>query len=128
MPELSTIYDYMRAPAALLGDRILQEYPALHQGKFAGEGLQSIDEDDDMLSAMARKLVERNGIGGTADAVWRALNLEPSKLFPVPPSHNDQGTRPDSPIQGDGEGRGISRDSISAAVLSEPQFRPAAAA
>ena len=31
MPELSTIYDYMRAHAALLGDRILQEYPALHQ-------------------------------------------------------------------------------------------------
>src|ERR1700736_3036803 len=32
-------------------------------GQFAGEGLQSLDEDDDMLSAMARELVERNGIG-----------------------------------------------------------------
>src|SRR5258708_3392587 len=31
MPELSTIYDYMRAHANLLGARILQEYPALHQ-------------------------------------------------------------------------------------------------
>jgi len=31
MPELCTIYDYMRAHAALLGQRILQEYPALHQ-------------------------------------------------------------------------------------------------
>jgi superfamily II DNA or RNA helicase len=31
MPELSTIYDYMRRHAALLGDRILQKYPALHQ-------------------------------------------------------------------------------------------------
>ena len=31
MPELSTIYDYMRANAALLGARILEEYPALHQ-------------------------------------------------------------------------------------------------
>jgi hypothetical protein len=31
MPELSTIYDYMRAKASLLGARILQEYPALHQ-------------------------------------------------------------------------------------------------
>ena len=30
MPELSTIYDYMRAHAALLGERILREYPALH--------------------------------------------------------------------------------------------------
>ena len=31
MPVLSTIYDYMRTHAALLGERILQEYPALHQ-------------------------------------------------------------------------------------------------
>jgi hypothetical protein len=53
------------------------------EGKFAGEGLQSIDEDDDMLSAMARELVERNGIGETADAVWRALNSEHQKRFPA---------------------------------------------
>jgi len=59
------------------------------EGKFAGEGLQSIDEDDDVLSAMARELVERNGIGETADAVWKALNLEHSKLFPAPPSRHD---------------------------------------
>src|SRR5712671_3738208 len=30
MPELTTIYDYMRTHAALLGERILREYPALH--------------------------------------------------------------------------------------------------
>jgi len=30
MPELSTIYDYMRCHATPLGERILQEYPALH--------------------------------------------------------------------------------------------------
>jgi hypothetical protein len=53
------------------------------EGKFAGEGLQSIDEDDDMLSAMARELVERNGIGESADAVWKALNREHQKLFPT---------------------------------------------
>jgi hypothetical protein len=52
------------------------------EGKFAGEGLQSIDEDDDMLSAMARELVERNGIGESADSVWRALTAEHRKLFP----------------------------------------------
>jgi hypothetical protein len=52
-------------------------------GKFAGEGLQTIDEDDDMLSAMARELVERNGIGEIADAVWKALNAENQKLFPT---------------------------------------------
>ena len=53
------------------------------EGKFAGEGLQNIDEDDDMLSVMARELVERNGIGETADAVWKALNTEHQKLFPA---------------------------------------------
>src|SRR6202050_5673925 len=31
MPELSTIYDYMRANAGLLGARILEQYPPLHQ-------------------------------------------------------------------------------------------------
>jgi hypothetical protein len=39
------------------------------EGKFAGEGLQTIDEDDDMLSAMARKLVKKSGIGESADAI-----------------------------------------------------------
>jgi len=59
------------------------------EGKFAGEGLQSIDEDDDMLSAMARELVERNGIGDTADSVWRALSTEHQKLFPGSPQNDD---------------------------------------
>jgi hypothetical protein len=63
------------------------------EGKFAGEGLQSIDEDDDMLSAMARELVERNGIGDTADSVWRALSTEHQKLFPTN-SHRDNGASP----------------------------------
>ena len=52
------------------------------EGKFAGEGLQSIDEDDDVLPAMARELVEMNGIGESADAVWKALNAEHQKRFP----------------------------------------------
>jgi superfamily II DNA or RNA helicase len=65
----------------LLGKKLLVALTM--EGKFAGEGLQNIDEDDDMLSAMARELVERNGIGETADAVWRALNAEIQKLFPT---------------------------------------------
>ncbi len=59
------------------------------EGKFAGEGLQNIDADDDMLSAMARELVERNGIGETADAIWKALNAENQKLFPTTTGSND---------------------------------------
>ena len=67
------------------------------EGKFAGEGLQSIDEDDDMLSAMARELVETNGIGDTADSIWRALGAEHQKLFPATCNSNG-GTPPvDSP-------------------------------
>jgi hypothetical protein len=60
------------------------------EGKFAGEGLQSIDEDDDMLSAMARELVERNGIGETADSIWRALSTEHQRLFPTASRSEDE--------------------------------------
>jgi superfamily II DNA or RNA helicase len=49
------------------------------EGKFASEGLQAIDGDDDMLTAMARELVQNKGIGETADSVWKGLSqLRPS--------------------------------------------------
>ena len=49
------------------------------EGKFASEGLQAIDGDDDMLTAMARELVQNKGIGESADSVWRSLGaLRPS--------------------------------------------------
>ena len=67
------------------------------EGKFAGEGLQSIDEDDDMLSAMARELVERNGIGDTADSVWRAISTEHQKLFPTNSGCSDDAASPEMP-------------------------------
>src|SRR6476619_4588563 len=67
------------------------------EGKFAGEGLQSIDEDDDMLSAMARELVERNGIGETADSVWKALNAEHQKLVPTVARCDDAGSSVELP-------------------------------
>jgi superfamily II DNA or RNA helicase len=67
------------------------------EGKFAGEGLQNMDEDDDMLSAMARELVEKNGIGDSADKVWRALNLEHQKLFPS--ARDGAQTADDSPAE-----------------------------
>jgi hypothetical protein len=52
----------------LMGKKLLVALTV--EGKFAGEGLQSTDEDDDMLSAMARELVERSGIRN------RRLDLE----------------------------------------------------
>ena len=55
------------------------------------------DEDDDMLSAMARELVERNGIGDTADSVWRALSTEHQKLFPTTSGCGGDATSPEPP-------------------------------
>ena len=51
------------------------------EGKFSREGLQSLNEDDDMLTAMARELVTENGVGESAAAVWRQIQAENSKLF-----------------------------------------------
>jgi hypothetical protein len=41
--------------------------------------LETIDEDDDMLSAMARELVAKNGIGESGDAIWKELHQEHQK-------------------------------------------------
>ena len=51
------------------------------EGKFSREGLQSLDEDDDMLTAMARELVTENGVGDSAAAVWRQIQAENSKIL-----------------------------------------------
>jgi len=84
------------------------------EGKFAGEGLQTIDEDDDMLSAMARELVEKNGIGDNADAIWRALHLEHQKLLPT-------GRQKDAAANnGNGEAHAEPANLIDAAINAEP--------
>ena len=58
------------------------------EGKFASEGLQAIDGDDDMLTAMARELVENKGIGESADSVWRNVQrLRPLTSPPEPEGH-----------------------------------------
>src|SRR5713226_2817038 len=43
------------------------------EGKFSSEGLQAINDEDDILMAMARELVTEKGIGERADAVWATL-------------------------------------------------------
>jgi hypothetical protein len=52
------------------------------EGKFSGEGLQALDTDEDLMSAMARELVEKAGVGESADAVWRELDHEREKALP----------------------------------------------
>jgi hypothetical protein len=69
------------------------------EGKFTSEGLQAIDGDDDMLTAMARELVENKGIGESADSVWRALGqLRPSTSAVLDPELEE---RPNEQPEGD---------------------------
>jgi hypothetical protein len=56
------------------------------EGKFSGEGIHSQDADDDMLTAMARELVERGGVGETADAVWADVKRERALRMPEKPA------------------------------------------
>lgn len=55
------------------------------EGKFSGEGLQSLDADEDLMSAMARELVERAGVGQSADAVWADLKRQRALHMPSNP-------------------------------------------
>jgi SNF2 family DNA or RNA helicase len=58
----------------LMGRKML--VALMMEGKFSGEGLQSLDADEDLMSAMARELVEKAGVGESADQVWRQLDRE----------------------------------------------------
>jgi len=55
------------------------------EGKFATDGLQAIDEGDDILMAMARERVTEKGIGENADAVWKKLAEKQAEVFGVRP-------------------------------------------
>jgi hypothetical protein len=70
------IYDEttQRTCLRLMGRKML--VALMMEGKFSGEGIHSLDADDDMLAAMARELVEKGGVGESADAVWSELRRE----------------------------------------------------
>jgi hypothetical protein len=53
----------------LMGKKLLV---SLTMGKLQGEGLQSMDADDDMLTAMARDLVTQQGVGEQTAEFWKA--------------------------------------------------------
>jgi hypothetical protein len=55
----------------LMGKKLLVSLAM--EGKFSSEGLQSINDEDDILMAMARELVTEKGIGEKADEVWSAI-------------------------------------------------------
>jgi hypothetical protein len=67
----------------LMGKKLLVSLAM--EGKFATDGLQAIDEGDDILMAMARELVTEKGIGESADAVWKRLVEKQAEVFGIRP-------------------------------------------
>jgi len=53
------------------------------EGKFSNEGLQGIEDDDDVLTAMARELVTQRGVGESASAVWKAVQEQHARILPT---------------------------------------------
>jgi len=76
----------------LMGKKML--VALMMEGKFSGEGIHSLESDDDLMSAMARELVERGRVGESADAVWADLKREralhtPARPAPEPEQETD---------------------------------------
>jgi hypothetical protein len=65
----------------LMGKKLLVSLAM--EGKFSLEGLQAINDEDDILMAMARELVTEKGIGERADAVWSALQRKQEDMLPT---------------------------------------------
>jgi hypothetical protein len=63
----------------LMGKKLLVSLAM--EGKFVNHGLQALDDDDDMLTAMARELVTQKGVGEKADACWREVQREHTRVL-----------------------------------------------
>jgi superfamily II DNA or RNA helicase len=50
------------------------------EGKFSGEGLNAMG-DEDMMTSLARELVEQGGVGESANQIWRDLRGLREKLL-----------------------------------------------
>ena len=80
------IYEKTRQESCirLMGKKML--VALMTEGKFSGEGLQGLDdEEDDLVGAMVRELVERNHVGESADKIWRDLDRQRSACFQKAP-------------------------------------------
>jgi len=56
------------------------------EGKFVADGIQALEDDEDILTSMARDLVTQRGVGERADAIWKELQAQRPSIFtePVP--------------------------------------------
>ncbi len=80
----------------LMGKKML--VALMMEGKFSGEGLQALDTDEDLMSAMSRELVEKARIGESADAVWRELDSEREKAQPRPAEVEPEPEQESAPV------------------------------
>jgi hypothetical protein len=55
------------------------------EGKLASHGLTAMEQDDDLLTALARELVTEKGIGECAAAVWKTLQRESTSIVKTMP-------------------------------------------
>jgi hypothetical protein len=58
----------------LMGKKLLVSMAL--EGKFCDSGLQAMDDGADVLTTLARELVMQQGVGQSADEVWRALQMQ----------------------------------------------------
>jgi len=65
----------------LMGKKLLVSLAM--EGKVSNEGLQGMEDDDDVLTAMARELVTQNGVGESAASVWKAVQEQHARLLPA---------------------------------------------
>jgi hypothetical protein len=72
------------------------------EGKFSNEGLQGIEDDDDVLTAMARELVTQKGVGESAASVWKAVQEQHARLLPSSPSLEEEPGEDFAPSPHDG--------------------------
>jgi hypothetical protein len=80
----------------LMGKKLLVSLAM--EGKFSSEGLQAIEDGEDILMAMARELVTQKGIGERADAVWAMLTKKQEEVLGVSSTATDEsdvGVSPD---------------------------------
>jgi hypothetical protein len=52
------------------------------EGKFSDSGLQAMDDGADVLTTLARELVMHQGVGQSADEVWKALQTQQPQSQP----------------------------------------------
>ncbi len=83
----------------LMGRKML--VALMMEGKFSGEGLHSMDAEEDLMAALARELVEKAGVGESADAVWQELKRERqihAAATPAIPAQLEQAVDPEATL------------------------------